>query len=73
MTSIYIERGTYYLPEDAAVELGVTPGRIYQLISAGTLEAIQVAGRCYLIPDHAIANRKKSNPGPGRKSPKSIT
>lgn len=60
-----IETVPKVLPSEAARMLGVTPGRITQMVDAGQLEAIEDAGRKW-ITVYSIDARKAEQPKPGR-------
>ena len=53
------------LPSEAARMLGVTPGRVTQMISAGQLETVEDAGRTW-VTIYSIEVRKAEQPRAGR-------
>lgn len=52
--SIDLAKGTYLNVADAAAYIGVTTGRIRQLIRDEQLEAIRIDNRTYLINESAL-------------------
>lgn len=61
---------TLYTTAEAANELGVTPGRVRQMVLNKELKAEKL-GRDLLIPATAVENAKnrKTTPGPPTKKP----
>lgn len=64
--SIEIPRGTYYSITDAAEAVGVTTGRLRQLIRADKLIGIKISERAWLIPKREVTRLKKSGSKLGR-------
>lgn len=58
--------GKYYLPAEAANRLGVTLGRVHQMLRDQTLRAVKLSGRAYLIKDSDLQNCQVTRPKPGR-------
>jgi excisionase family DNA binding protein len=48
------------LVHEAAQELGITPGRVRQLVVEGRIEPIRVSPRMLLIPRSEVAAYQKS-------------
>jgi excisionase family DNA binding protein len=57
-----LRMNTPYTTTTAAAELGVTPGRVRAMITAGRLKAIR-AGRDWLIEPKALAAVRERKPG----------
>ena len=57
--SIDISKGTYYSVADAAEFIGVTPGRIRQMVRDGVIESIKVDDRCYIISEKNLRKHLK--------------
>ena len=53
------------LPSEAARMLGVTPGRVTQMVAAGQLETVEQAGRTW-VTVYSIEARKADQPKAGR-------
>ena len=58
--------GTYYGTQDAANELGLTVGRIRQMIRADEMHAIQVSAHAWLIPEREIKRLTKTRKPPAK-------
>jgi hypothetical protein len=54
MSKVKIPGGHYYSPADAAVAIGVTEGRIRQMIRWGQLTAIRISDRAWIVPETAV-------------------
>lgn len=54
MPKIKIPGGTYYSPADAAEAMGLTEGRIRQMIRWGQLTAIRISDRAWIVPESAV-------------------
>ena len=60
-----IETVPKVLPSEAARMLGVTPGRVTQMMRAGQLESVEDAGRTWVTVD-SVEARLADQPKPGR-------
>ena len=56
----------YIRVADAAVELGVTPRRVRQLIARGVLRAELLSPRLYLVERESVERHKRARRLPGR-------
>lgn len=65
VSDYYIARTKCMTVTEAAEELGVTPGRVSQLLSRGQLEARELDGQ-RLVTIESINRRKKNPPAPHR-------
>lgn len=46
--------GTFYTVSDAAAALGITVGRIRQLVREGIIKPVEIDNRSYLIPEKEV-------------------
>lgn len=53
---------------EAAARLGVTPGRVRQLIDEGSLPARKVGDHWLMLPEDVRAMKKRAKPGRPRKA-----
>jgi excisionase family DNA binding protein len=60
MSIVEIPKGRYYGVKDAAEEIGITVGRIRQMIRWGQLSAIRISDRVWLISEREVQKHKKS-------------
>lgn len=56
----------YMSVKQAAEALGVTRGRVAQLVEQGVLEADRLGGRTLVVTAESVERRRRENPGPGR-------
>ena len=55
----------YMSVKEAAAALGVTRGRVNQMIDAGILKADKV-GAYWVVDERSVRDRLENHPGPGR-------
>lgn len=59
MSIVEIPKGRYYGVQDAASEIGVTVGRVRQMIRWGDMVAIRISDRVWLISEREVEKHKK--------------
>lgn len=63
MSIVEIPKGRYYGVADAAEEIGITVGRVRQMIRWGEMEAIRISERVWIIAEREVEKHKKSRSG----------
>jgi excisionase family DNA binding protein len=60
MSTVEIPKGRYYGVQDAADAIGVTTGRIRQMIRWGELPAIKISAHAWIISEKDVQNAVKT-------------
>jgi len=59
MAIVDIPKGRYYSPQSAADEIGVTIGRMRQMIRWGEIDSIRISDRAWIISEEAVRKAKQ--------------
>ena len=65
---VRLTAGNYYGTEGAAEQLGVTTGRIRQLVRSGELKAVLISPHVWVFPENVVRRFVRSKPGPKPKA-----
>lgn len=60
MSIVEIPKGRYYGVKDAADTIGITVGRVRQMIRWGEMTAIRISDRVWLISEKEVDRVKKN-------------
>lgn len=58
--------GVYFTPQEAAERMGLTSGRLYQMLRANEIDAVKIGDRFVLIPEVEVDRIRDQKHSVGR-------